>query len=422
MATETIDLKIDIEEPRSWSRRLIITVPAGRVDRERKAVLKRLADRVRLPGFRRGKVPQGVLQRQFGATIQHETVERVVDSAFREALQEKGLRPITQGEVEDVAYEPGSDLRFQVHFEIRPDVELKRIGGFRVQRQRAAVADADVDRVLERLRSEQALWEPLEAGAPSAGDSVAVEITPLAEPVQGSSVEPRRYDVVLGEGQALPDVESAIQTLTPGEAADFTIHIPAAEESALPAADEQRVRIALLEAKRPKLPALDDEFARAVGDFGSLDELRQRVREDLEREADTESESQLRRQLLDEIIEANPFEVPDSMAHAYLERVFPAREGMDAERLREMRQLAQPAAARAIQRTLVIERVADMEGLRVAAPAVDARIDSIAERTGRPAAEIRAQLQRSGHLESIEEEILEQQVFEYLKSISDIVD
>ncbi|MGH7483348.1 MAG: trigger factor [Longimicrobiales bacterium] len=420
MSPDTVvqDLSIDIEEPRSWARRLTITVPAERVERARADVLKGIRDRIKLPGFRKGRVPESVIQRQFGATIQNETLERVVDAAYREALRQKGLEPISRAEVEDVRYEPGAELRFRVEFEVRPEIRLDRVGGFQVERGQATVGAGDVDRVLGRLRSEQASWGPLAGETPTGGDRVQVEITPLRD---GEAAEPRRYTIVLGEDQAIPDVERSIQTLSAGDSAEFTIRIPGDGDGDADAdAEEQRVRIALIEAERAELPALDDGFAASIGDFESLEVLRERVREDLEREAAADAERELRRKLIDHVVDANPFDVPDAMVTQYIDRIFRTAEEMEPEQRARMHEMARPGAVRAIQRMLVVEAIGKQHDLRPSAEEVDARVEDIARRNDRPVADVWTQLQRSGRLDQLEDELLEEKVFEFLKAESKI--
>jgi len=416
MTSNTTDLKISISEPRSWARRLTITVPGERVQHERRALARSYARRIKLPGFRQGKVPPGVVERKFGPAIEQEAVEKVVGEAYREALERERLEPITQGEVENLNYSNGSDLVFEVEFEIRPVIELSRIGGFQIERERAEVTDEDVERTVEMLREQQATWHPIEDETPVDGDRVDIEITPEAE-----GAKPRRYQIVLGQGQALPPVEEAVRTLRPGEERDFVLLLPDPEAEDEDATREERVRIRLREAQRPELPALDDEFARSLGDFDDLDTLRARIREDLEREADEDAERGVRQRLLDQIIEANPFDVPDSMVHQYVRQIVGAPEGADPERLAQAWEMARPVAERALRRSMVIERIAEMEGLHATSAEVDDRVEAIAERQGRPVGEVWAQLQKSGQLARLEEQITEDKVFEYLKAQSTIV-
>lgn len=412
MSTET--LQIEVASPSSWARRLTITVPASRVDRQRDEVTKQLAKRLNLPGFRKGKIPPQIIQKRFGPAIDQELVERVIGDAYKEAIEQQALQPITQGAVEEVDYKPGQDLIFHVGLEVRPDVQLDRIGGFTVAGENATVGDAEVDSVLDRLRQEHALWEPIVDGTPSAGDMVAVQITPLKD---DEPEEARPYRFVMGEGQAVEDVEDALRTLKPGTEGEFTI-LTAAEEGE--EREEQRVRIVLEEAKRPVLPEANDEFAKSLGEFDSIDALRDRVRQDLSREAEQTATRTVRTRLLDAILDANPFDVPESMVTAYLERAVPADKRMTEEQAAEIRASLRPAGERAVKRMLVMDRIAETEGLHATQDEVDQRVESMAEKWGRSPGEVWSQLQKSGRLSAIEEEITEDKVFEYLLAQSTV--
>jgi trigger factor len=420
MAVEATDLKIAVEKPATWARRLTITVPADRVAEERRSAVQWLSKSMRLPGFRKGKIPASVMEKRFGKAIEQETLERLMGEAYREAIKQEGLQPITQGSIDKVEYDTGSDLVFDVAFDVRPEVELNRIGGFTVNRQAPQIDDAQVDQVIDRLRSEHAQWSPIEGEVVLTGDMAIVEITPIEDGKAESAAIPRTYQIVLGEGQALPAIEEAIRTLQPGQEEDFTVDLP--EDAADPNSplSPHRLHVKVKEAKRPALPAADDEFAKSLGDFESLTVLRDRIATDLQNEAASEAESSVRSQLIGSIVEANPFDVPDSMVSQYIASMVPEREGLDAERLQEIRESARPAAERGIRRMLVVDRVAELESLHATSDEVESRVADIAARVGRSPGELRAQLASNGRLGEIEQEITESKVFDYLKSLSTI--
>lgn len=411
--SERIDeMTVAVEEPRSWAKRLTITVPSAHMERERQEIARGLAKRLRLPGFRRGKVPAHVIERQYGQAIQQQTIERVVSEAYKEAVQREGLRPITEGEVERVDYQPGTDLTFDVEFEVRPDIELPRLGGFTIPRPPAEVRDEEVEQVLDRLRDQQSVWHPVEEGKPGSGDRVEIAVQP-------EGAEEESYEFVLGSGEALEEIESAISDLTAGE--EDTVTLPGKTgETSEGEEPERRLRIRLTGFKRAERPELSDEFAQSVGDFEDLETLCARVREDLAREAEAESERAVRQQLLDHVVEANPFDVPESMVDGYLDQILRPRDGADSERVNELRTEARPAAERALKRMLVIDRVAEMHDLRATPEDVDGRVETLAEQRGRPPGEVWAQLQKSGQLGSLEENITEERVFTFLKAESKI--
>ncbi len=412
-------LKVDIEKPRDWSRRLTITVPAERVEQERRQVASQIAKRVKLPGFRKGKVPSSVVQRQYGQDIEAQTIDRVVNNAYREALSQEGFSPISQASVEDVHYHSGEDLSFKVAFEVRPEVALERLGGFTAKRPPSRVGDDEVARVIDRLRQENATWSPLEEGNPAEGDRVRVEITPLHAEADGPA-QPREYEVVLGAGEILEEIDQAIRTLEPGQDGEFTIKLPSSGEDEPEAEEAHRIHVRLLDAEHPELPAADDAFARGLGDFESMDALRARVAEDMAAEAEREADREVRGQLMRQILEANPFDAPPSLVEQYVEGLIQAPEDADPAEVARAKEQARPAAEHAVRRMLVIDRVAELESLHATEQDVDARVQEIAASNDMDVTEVRRQLVQSGRLQALASDLTERRVFDYLISLSTI--
>jgi trigger factor len=412
-------LKVDIEQPTDWARKLSITVPAERVQKERTKIASQFSSRVRMPGFRKGKVPASVVEKQYGPSIDSQMIERVINAAYQEALQEQGLSPISQAAVENVEYEPGSDLTFEVEFEVRPEVALERLGGFTVTSPPVKIEDEDVEKVLDRLREQNATWTELTEGTPQEGDRTKVEITPLHADEEGAP-EPREYEVVLGAGEILEDIDEGIRTLGLGEEGEFVIDLPEQPAAGEEEPEEHRVRIRLISASRPVLPEVDDEFAKELGAFESAEELRSRVREDLTTEAERESGREVRRQLIQQVLEANPFEAPPSLVDQYLDSLLQAPEDADPEEIAAAKQQARPAAEQAVRRMLVIERIAELENLHPTDDDLDQRVQEIAAENEVEPAEVRRQLAQSGRLQALASDLMEQRVFDYLKSLSTI--
>jgi trigger factor len=180
------------------------------------------------------------------------------------------------------------------------------------------------------------------------------------------------------------------------------------------------IKVRVMEAKRPVRPALDDDFAKSVGEFASVDELRARVRSDLDAEAVRDAERQARTRLVQEIVDANPFDVPASMVEDYLKRLIPDAEGEDPNEIAEARRQLRAGAADAIRRMLVIDRIAESEALRATPDEVDERVNEIAGRMGRSAADVKARFAKGGRLDELASEITEQKVLDYLTTLSTI--
>jgi trigger factor len=414
----TENLQISVDETAAWSRKLVITVPEGRVRSERAKVARQVSKRVRLPGFRKGKVPLSHVESRFGPEIDRQTQQRLIDAAFSEAVRAKELEPISAPRVAKVSYDPDSELTFEVTFDIRPDVKLNRVGGFRLSRPETTVGEDEIEAQLAALRQQQALWKPV-ARKPEAGDSVEVTITPL-EP-ESSEAESQPYRFTLGEGRAIPDVEAAIMTLDPEGAAEFTVSFPDDFEDEEQRGKSRRLRIELRQVLERELPPLDDDFAQSLGDFEDLEALREAVAKDLLHHKEQEVEAKLDHDIVESIMQANPFEVPDSMIERYLDAlVGPTPEDADPELVDQAREQARPAAEWGIKRTLIIQRVAEDEGLAATKQEVQERLQALAQQIGRPLGEVRARVAKSGELRDLERRITEEKVFEFLKEQSEI--
>jgi trigger factor len=289
------------------------------------------------------------------------------------------------------------------------------------------VTKEEVDAVLERLRDERAEWVDMDAGArPEYGDQALVDIT--AMDADGTEEEPRSYRIILGEGQAIPDVENAVLTLANGETGEFTVAFPDDFPDEARRGQEQKLRIELKEAQSKVLPEIDDAFATAVGEFESVTALRERVEADLSADAERRADADVRSQLIGQILEANPFEAPESMLQRYIdyfigqpgdeddERQPPKRSPEEEEEIAKFREGIRPQAERGLKRTLVVEAIAESEGLRATQDEIDARVETLAEQHGRSPSEVWIQLEKGGQLDALEREITEDKVFEFLKS------
>lgn len=414
-------LDVTVTEGDRWRRTLSVTVPADVVEAEKGAITRRLASRMKIKGFRSGKVPPGVVAKRYGAAVEREALDHLIRDAYREAVSSQSLSPISEGEVEDVSFSPKSPLSFKVSFDVRPEITVERLGGFALQKPAPTVPDDAVDQVMERLREQNATWATVSEGKPGAGDHVEVALRRL-DGEDGDGEEAKQYEFILGEGNAIPDVELAIQTLEPGASGEFDIAFPDDFPDEARRGESQRLEIDLLTRRTKELPELSDEFARTVGDFEDLATLRARVTDDLRKDAERQAEGSLRGQLLDLVLEANPFEVPRSMVDGYLDSMIGDTEGIDPEKLAELKDRLLADGERAVKRMLLVDRIAGQEGLKATEEDIDARIESIAEGAGESPSKVYANLQKSGRLASLEQDLTEEKLFEFLKSQSEITE
>ena len=370
-----------------------------------------------MKGFRKGRVPAALIESRYGGALRKEALDKLIGNAYREALTAEELKPISEGEIEDIRYQPEQDLTFAIAFDVEPVVELERLGGFAVERATPPVTDEHVDGVLARIQEQNGVWKPVEEGTPANGDLVSVKILRLT----GESEETRDYDLVIGQGDAIPDIEEAIKGLEPDSSGDFEITFPEDFPDESRRGKSEEVRITLTARRTLDVPELDDDLARQVGDFETLDELKAKVREDMERDAEQAAENAVRGRLLDLLIEANPFEVPQSMTTRYADGVI-GEQRIPEDKIAEVREQIRPEAERAVKRILVVDRVAETQGLAATEEEVDGRVEEIAQKNDAAVAKVYAELQKAGRLEAIERELTEKKVFEFLKEQSQIID
>ncbi|MGW8282865.1 MAG: trigger factor [Gemmatimonadota bacterium] len=414
-----LDVAVEIGD--GWSRRLTITVAPERVASARARERNRLSKSIRLKGFRKGRVPPAVVEQRFGLELDQIVQERLIEEAYREAVDSTDITPAGAASVSNVQYAPGERLTFQADVEIMPEVELSRVGGFRFKRESQPVTDEEVQEILDRIRSEFSDWKEVERQADT-GDQVAVRVAPLAEGEETPAEEAQPYRFVLGTGQALPDVEQAIKTLAPGESGSFVVDF--SSESAGDNSENRRLFISVDTVEEQVLPELDDELVKRAtgGAQKTKTELEQVVRTDLARHHEDEAESRLRGKILEALIEANSFSVPVSLVDRYLDGMLRATEDADSDAMRQARESLAPHAERQIKEEMILDRVIEREGLQPDEEAVEARIAELAERNNLAPGAARRRLEKEGQLEALRRNLAVDRAFEYLKSQSQIDD
>ncbi|HEY9442786.1 MAG TPA: trigger factor [Gemmatimonadales bacterium] len=400
----------------SASKSLRVTVPVDRVRQAEAKAVQYYAQRARLPGFRPGKAPVAVVRKRFNDAIRQTVLEEVLRESWETAKTAESLKPITDPSIRNLKFEEGSPIEFDLLVEVRPEIKLERVGGFRVERRVQPVTDSGVDEQLARLQEQKAAWLPVTGEQPSPGQMVRVEVAPLEDGNPGTA---QPYDLVLGQNQAIPELEERIMALRPGESADSEVRFPDDHPDESRRGQSRQVRVTLHEVKRQELPTLDDAFAREVGDFEDLAALRAAVRQDLEREAAREADAQVRQALLSQVIEANQVPAPESLVHRLMHG-YADMYRIPQEQLGQFEQQFHPVAETQVRRDLALDALVEAQGLRATEAELDARIAQLAEGRGVPVAELYGNLQKANRLGELERSITEEKAFAYLLSQSTV--
>jgi trigger factor len=405
-----MNITITPTEATGISRRLQISVPPETVADYEDQAAKKYASQVNLPGFRKGKAPPSMVRKKFAEAIRQEAIELVVNEAFKEAIERESLKLATQPHVHDLKFEPGQALEFELHCEVRPELTLEKTEGFEITRREGVVTDELVEEQIEKLREQKGDWAPVsEKAAP--GDMVTVLLS-TADP-DGTLPEGKEYRLTLGGGQAIPGIEELIMEAAPGETVERPVRWPDDFPDESQRGSTKSVRVTVKDVKRKSVPALNDDFAREVGDFDTLDALRAAVRTDMADHAKRESDAEIRGQLIEKIVEANPFEVPGSWTRQLIESYMGMYGVPDAEKERFAQEF-RPMAERQVRRDLIIDTLAERESLTASAADVDSRIEELAKARNIDPGQVYAQLQKAGRLQEIERELTEDRVFAWL--------
>ena len=404
------------EEP--GVKHLKVEVPVEMVDAAEKKAATYYAKRVKLPGFRKGKVPHNVIKKKFPEAIQENVIRELVEASWKAALDQEDLEPIAEPQVKDLKLESGSPLTFQLSVAVKPELELSRIGGFKLTRKITSVTDAMVDMQLEAMQRQRAPWVPVEGEKPISGDLASFTITPIED---GEPLEDNQYQVVLGEGQALPDIEDQIMRMVPEETGDAKVKFPDDFPDESKRGESRTIRVELHEVKRQQLPELTDEFAREMGDFDSVDALKSTVRSDLEDEARREGDAEVRRQLISEIETANAVEAPRPMVQRVMSAFAQAYQVPD-DQLEKFASEFAPVAERQVKRDLIVDHIAEQQGLKATEEDLDDRIAEIAKKQNSEPGKVYASLEKAKRLTELERSITDEKVFKYLEAQSTTTD
>lgn len=392
------------------SRRMQISVPADTVATYEEKAARKYATQARIPGFRPGKAPTAMVRKRYAAEVRQEAIELAMNDAFREAVERTGLKLAAQPHVHDLKAEPGQPLEFELHCEVRPELTLEKLDGLTVARRDSVVTDDLIGDQIEKLREQKADWAPVE-DKPAPGDMVTVMLS--TADADGSLPEGKEYRLVLGGGQAIAGIEELIMETAPGGTTERPVRWPEDFPDESQRGTTKLVRVVLTDVKRKSLPALDDAFAREVGDFDTVQILRDAVRADMDEHSKREADADVRGQIIDQIVEANPFDVPKAWVMQLVDGYMQMYGVPDAEKSRFTQEFV-PMAERQVRRDLIIDTIAERESLTANAAAVDARIEELAKARNVDPGQVYAQLQKSGRLQEIERELTENRVFGWL--------
>ncbi len=402
-------------------RSLEIEIPLEEVERARERVTNSIKQRVRLPGFRPGKAPINLIQSRFDSEIRSEVLEVLLPQAFRDKVQEQGLSVVGTPDVSDLKFEPGQPIRFKADFEIAPEIELGTYRGIPVKYEEPTVTDEELEKRLESMREAKADYVNLDPRPVEDGDYVLVNLKSVSGLAENIDQE---IQIQVGGAETLPAFNEGLIGLAPDESKEVEVTYPADYGQETLAGKTVRFELTPKTIRKKELPPLDDEFAKDLGDYQNLEELREAVRRSMLNEKQYVRQQEAKEELIDKLVESHQFPVPEAYIDRQIENQIRAQlqnlagQGIDPNTIKldwqKVKENQRDKALRNVRASLLLEKIAEREGIAALKDEVDRELQRIARQEREAVAVTRARLDKDGTLGRIGAHIQTEKTLQFL--------
>ena len=427
--TKTAETKQD-----GVKREISVEIPADEVARETETIIQKYQKVARLPGFRAGHVPASIIRQRFKEDLKSDVVEALVPKYFNKEAHRQGLIPVSQPRVTDLHIHDGEPLRFKASFEIMPEIKVEGYKELRADHPQIEVKEEEVEDALNNVREQHASFTTVEGSTLGDGDFAQASMDGKPKEVDGKPKEaddktqPVHMDEVLieiGGKNTVPEFSANLRGASAGDTREFEVAYPEdAKENRL--AGQTFVYTVKIQAiKQKTLPQLNDEFAKELGEFTSLDQVRKQIRENIGAERKQTAERESKDKLVAELVKRNDFQVPESLVERQidlrLERGLRAlaAQGMKMEDMKKMdlprlRAGQHEQAVQDVKSALLLDRIAELEGINVGDDELNQELEALAAQTKQTSEAVRARLTQDGGLDRIRNRIRNEKTLEFL--------
>jgi len=413
------------ETSSATKREILIEVPAEEVTRETDSLIQKYQKLARLPGFRRGHVPASIIRQRFAEDLKSEVVEALVPRHFRRETEKLGGVPVSQPRVSDLHIHEGEPLRFKASFEVMPEIKVEGYKELRADKPTVTVTDEEVQESLESLREQHATFTAVEGRALADGDYAQVSLDGKPNEGEGKPVHMDDILVEIAGKNTMPEFTENLRGTSAGDERTFDVHYPEDSTDKRLAGKTLTYTVKVHSIKLKSLPEQNDDFAKTLGEFASLDEVRQRIREGMESERKHAAERESKDKLVAELVKRNDFEVPEALVDRQidvrLERGLRAlaAQGLKPEDMKKMdlnrlRAGQREQALQEVKASLLLDRIAGEEKIEVGDEEINAEIEALANQSKQTPEAIRARLTRDGALDRIRNRIRSEKTLDFL--------
>ena len=381
-------MKVTVEDISTVKKKLHIQVLPDAIALEMKKALADVAKKAKIPGFRPGKAPKDVVERHYAADIQSEVMNRVISESYLQAIKENNLSPVEMPNITNISpLEKDAPLNYSAVVEVRPRIDLGSYEGMEIRETPVAVSDDELGQTIDRLREMYSQLEVVEGQALGKDHTAIIDFEGFREGKTIEGAKAQDHLLHLGSGSLIPGFEEQIIGMNKGETRDINVAFPADYSNKDLAGKDAKFTVMLKEVKKKVMPELNDEFAKDIGSHQTVDELKARIREDIEIRKKNELVSSQREELLSKLIDAHSFDVPqgmvdrevNSMARQQVTRM--ARQGVDVQKAfdaAKFRLEHKDLAVRRVKGTLLLDVIADKEKIEVSEAEVNSALAAMA--------------------------------------------
>jgi trigger factor len=401
---------------------LEISIPPEAVEEETVKVTKTFQDRAKLPGFRPGKAPASLIRRNFSGDIRQQVLEHLVPRFFDEKAKEESLRVVGTPTISDVHFHDGEPLRFKAHFEVFPEFEPAEYKGVEVPYAQPEVSDEDVEKRVQELRESKATYVNEDPRALQDGDYAVISL----ESVAGAETPIKSDEVVvlIGGPETLAGFTDNLRGASPGDDKEFDVTYPDDYGQEKLSGKTIRFKVGVKGLRRKELPEMNDEFAQDLGDFRTMDELKDALKKSILAQRETEAQRDAKGKLVDKLVDANDFPVPEKFVESQIQNRVEqrlrslAQQGMDPSSFNldwaKIKEAQRDAAIREVKASLILGKVAQREAIGVTNDEVDREVQRIAQQNREPLATVRKKLSEDGTMDRIASHIQTEKTLTFL--------
>jgi trigger factor len=401
---------------------LDITVPVEEVEKETERAVASIQQKVKLPGFRPGKAPLGLVRGKFAGEIRQEVLEKLVPKFLNAAFEQDHLEVVSQPNISEVHLHAGEPLKFKAEFEVAPTFDLGEYTGITVTYAEPVVADEDIDARLNEMRERKAEYVNEEPRALADGDYAVISL----ESLSGVDEKVQQDELMLkvGDEATMKEFTENLRGVAPEESREFEVTYPADYDRETLAGRTVKFKATVKAVRRKELPEANDEFAKDLGDYQSLEELKDAIRKAILHEREHTAQDETKHQLIEKLVESHSFPVPDVYVDRQIETTLNnqlqqlAMQGVDPRQLKldwqKIREAQKDRATRDVRASLILDKIADREAIAATQEEVDKEVQRYARQQREPVAAVRAKLEKDGTLNRIAGQIRTEKTLSFL--------